>query len=351
MPHRDDREALDAKLEAQSRELAETKEELERLRAANLRKATELERMRNQGDAWPRAGVSDALRRQVGVLVVATSLLVGGLSFSAIHLAAHSHHAGCGASMAAARVETTPVHAVFPALIARAAGLSTHPVGEACRVDATFLADERARVHAVSSLSVTCGDETLYAPTGMALADAIGVAWASEADGHVRYELAFRSGATHLDSWDGDAVVATPGSRVELAIAPLSDEVALGLTALAPTDRVIVRSGQVTASSTVALGSECIVARRPAIVEGFASRVVVRCGDRTLYGAAGTGYTVPGDDARLVVDEQTSQFDGDASLTLDLVRGTVHLADGIGLSQVSVDIALDPTSPMIEVDR
>jgi hypothetical protein len=348
MPHRDDREALDAKLEAQARELAETKEELDRLRASNLRKASELERMRASPSTSPGAFVSEALRRQVGVLVIATSLLVGGLSFSAIHLAARAHRPACSHAVHAAGI-ATPVHAVFRAAIARASGLSTHEPGEACRIDATFQADVRARVHGVSALSVTCGDETLFAPTGAALSDAIGVAWASEQDGHVRYELAFASQGTRLESWDGRAVIATTGSRLELAIAPLSDEVTLALSADAPTDRVMVRSGHVTTSTTLAVGTECIVARRPAIIDGFASRVVVRCGDHTLYGADGTGYTYPGDDARLVIDDQTSSIDGDARITLDLVRSTVHLDDGAGLSQVTVDITLDPTGPTTEI--
>jgi len=348
MPHRDDRDALDAKLEAQARELAETKEELERLRAANLRKASEIERMRVASPPEPRGPLPPNVQRQLGLLVVAASVLVGGISFSAIHLAARAHRP-CHGPAAAAPVVATPIHAVFAASIARAAGLTSHQPGEACRVDATFQADARARVHAVSELSVTCGDETLYAPTGTTLADAMGVAWASESDGHVRYELAFASGATRLDSWECAAVLATPGSRVELALSPLSDEVALALAAPAPTDRVMVRSGHVTTSTTIAVGAECVVARRPAIVEGFASRVVVRCGDRTLYGAHDSGYTYPGDDARLVVDDETSAVDGDARLTLDLVRGSVHLDDGAGLSQVSVDIALDPTGPTTEI--
>lgn len=362
MPHRDDREALDAKLEAQGRELAETKEELERLRAANLRKATELERLRVSqtqsqgqppdgsvgGSAWPRAVISDALRRQVGVLVIATSLLVGGLSFSAIHLAAVQHRCGHAAMAAPVAAVTAPVHATFEASIARAVGLTAHEAGEPCRVDATFLADGRARVHAVSALTVTCGDETLYAPDTTALADAIGIAWSSETDGHVRYELAFAAGATRLDSWDGRAVLAAPGSRIELALAPLSDEVALALTD-GTAERVMVRSGHVTTSTSVAVGTACTVARRPAILEGFASRVVVRCGDHTLYGADGTGYTYPSDDARLVIDDETSARDGDARLTLDLVRGAVHLDDGEGLAQSSLDITLDPTGPTTDI--
>lgn len=352
MPHRDDREALDAKLEAQGRELAETKEEVERLRAANLRKATELERMRaftSDGANASRPVMSDPLRRQVGVLVMAASLLVGGLSFSAIHLAAMSHQPHrCGGGPAMAAM-TEPVHAVFHASIARASGLSAHEAGEACRIEATFQADLRARVHGVSALSVTCGDETLYAPTGSALSDAFGVAWASEQDGHVRYELALASGPTHLESWDGVAVIAMPGSRVELALEPLSDEVALAWSARATSDRVMLRGGIVTTATTMAAGTECIVAMRPAIIDGFASRVVVRCGEHTLYGAEGTGYTYPGEDARLVVDDQTSSIDGDARLTLDLVRSTVHLDDGAGLSQMSVDIALAPIGPTTHI--
>lgn len=357
MPHRDDRDALDAKLEAQGRELAETKEELERLRAANLRKATELERLRSAagpsdvgGGAWPRGPMPPGLQRQIGVLVIAASLLVGGLSFSAIHLAARAHHAGCGGASSYAPAlapvaSTTPVHASFGATLARASGMTSHEAGEACRVDATLMADAHTHVHAVSALAVTCGDETIYAPTHEALGDAIGIAWASEADGRVRYELVFSAGATRLDSWDGTAVVAVPGSRIELALAPLSDEVPVALDGEPFVDRVMVRTGHVTASTTLAVGTACTVARRPAFVDGFSGRVVVRCGEHTLYGAEETGYTYPGDDARLIVDADPSSTDGDARMTLDLVRGTVHLEDGTGLSQVSVDIAFDPTGP------
>jgi hypothetical protein len=364
MAHRDDREALDAKLEAQGRELAETKEELERLRAANLRKASELERMRQAvgsvgGAHWshgmaPQTGagrMTPAVQRQIGVLVMAASVLVGGLSFSAIHLAARAHPPH-RMPIAAAPVSTTPVHATFGASIVRVAGLTAHEAGEVCRVDATFQADPRARVHAVSALGVTCGEETLFVPPSSALADAIGVAWASESDGHVRYELAYAQDGSRLESWDGAAVLSIGGSRIELAIDPLSAEVELALDGVsdrAVGDRVMVRAGHVTASTSIATGTACLVARRPAIVDGFTSRVVVRCGERTLYGADGTGYTYPSVDARLVVDDQTSADDGDARMTLDLVRGTVHLEDGARLTQVSVDIALDPTGPTTQI--
>lgn len=358
MPHRDDREALNAKLEAQARELAETKEELERLRASNVRKATEVERLRAflpggaaflSGGAAP-SGVPDALRRQVGVLVIAASILVGGLSFSAIHLAAGSR-AGCHGHRPAAPVAatTTPVHAVFGASIARASGVTSHEPGEACRIDATFASDGVSRVHPISALTVTCGEETLYAPSASALADAFGVAWASETDGDVRYELSLVNGDARLESWDGRAVLASGGSRIELALDPLSDEVSLPLTTEAPIERVMLRAGHVTTSTAVAVGTACVVARRPAIVDGFASRVVVRCGDQTLYGAEDTGYTYASDDARLVVDAEGSAVDGDARMTLDLVRGRVHLDDGVGLMQVTVDIELEPTGPTTEI--
>jgi hypothetical protein len=356
MPHRDDREALDAKLEAQSRELAEAKEELERLRAANLRKATELERLKARADsgsvgggAWPRAGMPPGLQRQIGVLVVAASLLVGGLSFSAIHLAARAHRAGCHSAVAAAAPSTRPVHASFDATLARASGMTSHQSGEACRVDATFQADARTRVHALSALAITCAEETLYAPSHEALADAFGLAWASETDGRVRYELVLDAGATRIESWDGTAVVAIAGSRIELALTPLSDEVELALSTDTSAERVMVRTGHVTASTTLALGTACTVARRPAFVDGFSSRVVVRCGEHTLYGAAGTGYTYAGQDARLVVDADPTSIDGDARMTLDLVRGTVHLGDGLGLAEASVDITFDPTGPTTDI--
>ncbi len=357
MPHRDDREALNAKLEAQARELAETKEELERLRASNVRKATEVERLRASlpGPQWlaggqPFGGMPDALRRQVGVLVIAASILVGGLSLSAIHLAGASR-AGCHGHRPAppAVATTTPVHAVFGASIARASGATTHEVGEACRVDATFASDGVSRAHPISALTVTCGEETLFAPSAASLADAFGVAWASETDGDVRYELSLVSGATRLESWDGVGVLASDDARIELALDPLSDEVSLPLTADAPTERVLFRGGHVTTATAIPAGTSCVVARRPALTDGFASRVVVRCGDRTLYGADDTGYTYPSEDARLVVDGDASAVDGDARMTLDLVRGVVHLDDGAGLMQVTVDIALDPTGPTTQI--
>jgi hypothetical protein len=343
MPHRDDRDALDAKLDAQARELAEAKEELDRLRAANQRKATELERLRLAPPQEPSPGSPPRrdVHRPLGVLVAAASLLVGGLSFSAIHLAARSHCRSHACSLAAVRA--VPTHAVFHARVARTAGLSPIAVDEACRVDVTFEADARTRVHAVSALAVTCGDDTIYAPPTSQLADSIGVAWASESDGHARYELAHVAGATRIDSWDGVAVIATRGARVEFAIDPLSDEVELALPPDAPTERTIVRTGHITTSTAMLAGTACIVARRPAVAEGFASRVVVRCDDRTLYGADSTGYTYAGSDARLVVDEQSSRADGDPRLTLDLIQGNVHLEDGFALGLVTVDIALDAT--------
>lgn len=365
MAHRDDREALDAKLEAQARELAETKEELERLRAANLRKGAELERLRAAAAPpppvpppsgafgpppaeWPRV-MSPALQRQIGVLVIAASLLVGGLSFSAIHLAARAHRPLALAPAAPIQAATAPVHATFQARVARVAGLASHEPGETCRVDATFQSDLRARVHAVSALTVTCGEDTLFAPPVDALGDAMGVAWASEADGHVRYELAFAHDASRIESWDGRAVLATPGSRIELVVAPLSDEVAAAAPADAPIERAMMRAGHVSSGSTLPVGTACMVAQRPEVLDGFASRVVVRCGEETLYGADGTGYTYPGDDARLVVDDQISAADGDARMTLDLVRGTVHLDDGAGLAHESVEVTLDPTGPTTEI--
>jgi hypothetical protein len=103
----------------------------------------------------------------------------------------------------------------------------------------------------------------------------------------------------------------------------------------------------VTASSSVPAGAECVIARRPTSIDGFAHRVVVRCDGRTLYGGHDTGYTYPTGDTRLDVDDATSADDGDPRMTLDLVRDTVHVEDGDGLDLQSADIALDPTGPAL----
>jgi hypothetical protein len=373
MPHRDDREALNAKLEAQARELAEAKEENDRLRAQNARKATELERIRAlappgaapEETAEPQAGARDGgqappvhamhqplthhplspdIRRQLGGLMIATSLLVGGLSLSAVRLAgsgAHCHRGGCPLTQAAAAAS---VHTTFPASIVEASGTTAHAEGEPCLVDATFDVDGRSQLHTLTALTIACADQTIYAPVAGSL-DGAGVAWTAETPGRARYELVVRdsSSATtvDIDSWDGRARVEGDGWILELDIAPLSAEVDMPIPLAAPSEAVVVRAGHVIDASGLAVGTACTVARHPAGMGGYSDRVVVRCGGHTLYGAGQTGYTYPSRDPRLSVDENVSSEDGDARMTLDLVQNEVHLEDGLGLVAQHVDIALD----------
>ncbi len=381
MPHRDDREALNAKLEAQARELAETKEENDRLRASNVRKATELERIRALGapdaasteagaqdEEWTDSGagpeardgespplhamhqplayhpLSPSVRRQLGGLMIATSLLVGGLSLSAVRLAGNNAHCHGGCPLSQMAGATASVHATFPASIALASGATSHVDGEACVVDATFEADSRTQLHSLSALTIACAGETVYAPVAGAL-DGAGLAWVAETPGRARYEMVVRDGASaatlDIDSWDGRARIAGSGWVLDLDLAPLSAEVAMPFAIAAPSEAVVVREGHVTDASGLAVGTACTVARRPAGTDAFTHRVVVRCGGHTLYGAGQTGYTYPSRDPRLSLDEQVSSDDGDARMTLDLVQNEVHLEDGLGLVAQHVDIALD----------
>jgi hypothetical protein len=374
MPHRDDREALNAKLEAQARELAEAKEENERLRASNARKATELERMRVLSDAaQPPASTETAstdtdagdgepppvhpmhhplshhplspnVRRQLGGLMIMTSLLVGGLSLSAVRLAGEGarHHGGC--PLTAAASQAASVHTTFPASITEASGATTHANGEPCVIDATFEADARAQLHTLSALTIACAGETIYAPVAGAL-DGAGVAWSAETPGRARYELLARdrSSATTIDiaSWDGRARLEGDGWVLDLDVAPFSDEIEMPFAIAAPSEPVVVRTGHVTDASGLAVGTACTVARRPAGADAYSHRVVVRCGGHTLYGAGQTGYTYPSRDPRLSLDENVSSEDGDARMTLDLVQNEAHLEDGLGLVAQHVDISLD----------
>lgn len=374
MPHRDDREALNAKLEAQARELAEAKEENERLRASNARKATELERIRAlaPSDAAPAAdagstnsGTSDGghppvhpmhqpllhhqplspdIRRQLGGLMVATSLLVGGLSLSAVRLAGAGPHCHGGCPLGQGMAAAAAVHTTFPASIIEASGATTHADGEPCVVDATFDADARTQLHTLSALTIACAGETIYAPVAGAL-DGAGVAWAAETPGRARYELLARDSSStttlDVDSWDGRARVEGLGWVLDLDLAPLSAEVDMPFALSAPSEAVVVREGHVTDASGLAVGTTCTVARRPAGADSYAHRVVVRCGGHTLYGAGQTGYTYPSRDSHLSLDENVSSEDGDARMTLDLVQNEVHLEDGLGLVAQHVDIALD----------
>ena len=72
-------------------------------------------------------------------------------------------------------------------------------------------------------------------------------------------------------------------------------------------------------------------------------RVVVRCGERVLYGESSmTGYASCGVVPSRVVDSGTSSEDGDPAMTLDLASASVTVEERAGLAVQRVEIALDP---------
>jgi hypothetical protein len=108
-----------------------------------------------------------------------------------------------------------------------------------------------------------------------------------------------------------------------------------------------VRFGHVVAPGdpvAVAEGSACAVEVLPAAGGGdLDCRIVVRCDERLIYGASDmTGFAHCGAVPSFVVDERTSDDDGDPAMTLDLASGRVTVEERVGLSIQRVEIALDP---------
>jgi hypothetical protein len=105
----------------------------------------------------------------------------------------------------------------------------------------------------------------------------------------------------------------------------------------------LVREGHVVATSgpeILAVGEQCTVERTPVAAGRFDCRVEVRCGDQTLYGAdPRTGY-VRCDGREIVRDPDTTAFDGDPAMTLDLAHGLVTVEDRVGLATQRVSIEL-----------
>ena len=105
----------------------------------------------------------------------------------------------------------------------------------------------------------------------------------------------------------------------------------------------LIRHGEVvgtTGPEVLAVGDRCTVERTPVAAGRFDCRVEVRCGDQTLYGAdPRTGY-VRCDGREIVRDPDTTAFDGDPAMTLDLAHGYVTVEDRVGLATQQVRIRL-----------
>lgn len=113
----------------------------------------------------------------------------------------------------------------------------------------------------------------------------------------------------------------------------------------APTSQVtpLVRTGTVVETSgpeLLEVGDRCTVERIPVAAGPFDCRVEVRCGDQTLYGAdPRTGY-VRCAGQEVVRDGNTTRFDGDPAMTLDLAHDTVTVEERVGLGTQRIRIQL-----------
>ncbi len=98
---------------------------------------------------------------------------------------------------------------------------------------------------------------------------------------------------------------------------------------------------ETTGPHVVAAGESCVIERHAVSLGGpFDCRVVVRCGEQTLYGAdPRTGFLSCGG-RELVEDRNTTRFDGDPAFRLDLPRGEVTVEERVGMATQTVRIQL-----------
>jgi hypothetical protein len=91
----------------------------------------------------------------------------------------------------------------------------------------------------------------------------------------------------------------------------------------------------------------CAVEVTPVTDSTFDCRVVVRCGDRVLYGRderrGGTGYNHCGPLPSLIVDSAVTEDDGDPRFRMDLASGEVVIEDtlGLGIQRVELELLSD----------
>jgi hypothetical protein len=115
----------------------------------------------------------------------------------------------------------------------------------------------------------------------------------------------------------------------------------------APLFEPFVRFARVIDPGTPAVlgaGEACAVEVTPVTDSSFDCRVVVRCGDRVLYGRdevrGGTGYNHCGPVPSLIVDRDVTDDDGDPRLRVDLASGEVVVEEALGLGVQRVELAL-----------
>jgi hypothetical protein len=135
--------------------------------------------------------------------------------------------------------------------------------------------------------------------------------------------------------------------RIDVRPAPTAP---LGARAdVAPAFAPFVRFARVVDPGTPAVlgaGEACAVEVTPVTDSSFDCRVVVRCGDRILYGRdearGGTGYNRCGPVPSLIVDRDVTGDDGDPRLRLDLASGELVVEEALGLGVQRVEFALLP---------
>lgn len=142
------------------------------------------------------------------------------------------------------------------------------------------------------------------------------------------------------------ATTPCPSSRYRRAtIRPPVASTAHDEPAFAP----FVRFAQVVDPGTPAAlehDETCAVEVTPVTDSTFDCRVVVRCGDRIVYGRderrGGTGYNHCGPIPSLIVDSNVTEDDGDPAFRMDLASGEVVIEEQLGLGRQRVELLLLP---------
>ncbi len=258
------------------------------------------------------------------------------------------------------------VQTTWNAKVKKADGIAL-PVGTPCTLRATLKSDGGVSV-AFPDLDLRCGGESLYrsgddangfTTTSTRVFDFPGDAPGSyragllhtdQGDRGPRAQVAIDTHAGTATAWKANA---SP-YRVELAI----DELSAPWTGqplyaredgkIAAFTSFVKRCGHAThveSKATVKQGAACSVAVQPLIGDPEHNcRVLVRCGDITLYGedASGLNECALANGAPVSVDDKDAN-DGDPELKLRLAENQLVVGDS-GIDRWSVAIALDPPS-------
>lgn len=140
-----------------------------------------------------------------------------------------------------------------------------------------------------------------------------------------------------------------PSRHRRFEVRPTPTATVGGSATAAPLFAPFVRFARVVDPGTPAVlgeGETCAVEVTPVTDSSFDCRVVVRCGDRVLYGRdearGGTGYNRCGPVPSLIVDRDVTGDDGDPRLRVDLASGEVVVEEALGLGVQRVELALLP---------